>query len=98
MNDVTTHVGILYVELFIGSAQSLKDKRSVLGSLKDRIRCKFNVSVAELDGHDKWQVCTMGLTMIGTDNRYIDSTLQNVVSFIEGNPLVEICGHEIQFC
>lgn len=97
MKDITDHVGILYVDLFIGESQSLKDKRRVLKKLKDRVRSKFNVSVAELYGHDKWQASTLGVTMIGIDNRYIDGVLQNVLSLIDSCHAVEICDHQIEF-
>jgi len=98
MGEAATHVGILYVELFIGEAQSLKEKRKVLKSLKDRIRSQFNVSVAELRGQEKWQVATLGFAMIGTDNRYMDRVLQNILSFIDRCHAVEICGHDMEFC
>jgi len=98
MNDAPAHIGILYVDLFIGEARSLKGKRMVLRRLKDRIRNRFNVSIAELNGHDKWQVCTLGFTMIGNDHRYVNAALQSVVSFIESDHAVEICGQNVEFC
>ena len=54
-------VGLCTVELFIPESQSLKDKRQVLLSLKDRLREKFNLSVAEVDGQDLWQKAYWGL-------------------------------------
>jgi uncharacterized protein YlxP (DUF503 family) len=54
-------VGLCTVELFIPESQSLKDKRQVLLSLKDRLREKFNLSVAEVDGQDLWQKEYWGL-------------------------------------
>ena len=54
-------VGVCTVELFIGDSRSLKDKRQVLHSLKDRLRGKFNLSVAEVDGHDLWQKAVLGM-------------------------------------
>jgi uncharacterized protein YlxP (DUF503 family) len=97
MNDVTVHFGILYVDLFIGAAQSLKQKRMVLRRLKDRTRQKFNASVAELGGQNKWQVSTLGIAMVGPDKRYIDASLQHVLSFIDSYHAVEICQHDVEF-
>ncbi|MCD4781173.1 MAG: DUF503 domain-containing protein [Candidatus Omnitrophica bacterium] len=97
MNDVTAHFGILYVDLFIGSAQSLKQKRMVLRSLKDRVRQKFNASISELGGQDKWQVCTLGIAMIGSDKRHMDACLQHILSFIVSYHAVDICQHDIEF-
>ena len=54
IQDHTQHLGVLTVSIHIPNAQSLKEKRFVLKSLKDKLRRNFNVSVAELDGQDKW--------------------------------------------
>jgi len=98
MMDVTSHIGVLYVDLFIGDAQSLKDKRMVIKGLKDRIRNQFNVSIGELDGEDKWQTATLGVAMISNDRRYIDGILQNVLNFIERDHSVQISDHRLEFC
>ena len=94
--DVTQHLQILYVSIHIPMAQSLKEKRVVLKSLKTRVRNKFNVSIAELDGMDKWQVATLGFAMIGTDNRRVNSSLENLLSFIDKFDNMEICDHVIE--
>ena len=97
MNNTTVHIGLLYVDLFIPDAQTLKDKRQVLKSLKDKVRHQFNVSVSELDGQDKWQVATLGFAMLGNDNRHIDSTLQHIVSLIESTHQVEVTAQRLEF-
>lgn len=97
MNDYTQHIGILSLDLHIPAAQSLKEKRKVLKSLKDRVRSKFNVSIAELDGHDKWQIATCGIAMIGNDQRYLDGCLQNIVSFVGTCRGLDIRDYEITF-
>ena len=97
MDDLTHHIGVLTIDLFIPSAQSLKGKRMVLKSLKDRVRNKFNVSIAELDGEDKWQTATVGISMIGNDRRYMDSCLQNIVSYVESFGQLEISDHSLTF-
>jgi len=98
IENYTQHLGVLSVAVHIPAAQSLKEKRSVLKSLKDQVRKKFNVSIAELDGQDKWQVATLGFAMINNDNRYIDSHLAHILSFVEGFPGLEICDSAIEFC
>lgn len=97
ISDITQHLGILTVSIHIPHAQSLKDKRMVLKSLKDRIRSQFNVSIAELGDADKWQTAIIGTAMIGNDNRYIDSTLQNIMSFMETYDTINICEYKIEF-
>lgn len=97
IQEATQHIANLTVSVHIPAAQSLKEKRMILRSLKDRVRKKFNVSIAELDGQDKWQVATLGFVMTGSDNRHVDSSLQNLLSFIEGFNGLELCEHEIEF-
>lgn len=97
IKEQTHHIGILLVSLYIPGAQSLKERRMVLKSLKDKVRLKFNVSIAELDQDDKWQLATCGISMIGNDQRYIDSCLQNILSYIESMNGAEISDHQIEF-
>jgi uncharacterized protein YlxP (DUF503 family) len=75
-------VGVLSVELFIPHAQSLKDKRMVLRSIKDRIR-KFNVAVAEVEHQDKWQRAGLGIVAIATSTEHVDRELAAVADEIE---------------
>lgn len=89
-------IGILKVALYLPGISSLKGKRMVLKSLKDRTRKAFNVSVSELDDHDKWQSSIMGIAAIGPDKRTINSLLDKVVNFIETIGNVEISNHEIE--
>ncbi|OGX07641.1 MAG: hypothetical protein A2Z88_10600 [Omnitrophica WOR_2 bacterium GWA2_47_8] len=96
MKDLTQHIAVLYLDFHIPEAQSLKDKRQVLKSIKDKVRREFNVSVAELDGQDKWQVGTLAFAMIGNDGRYIDSCLQNIVSLVERNDGIQICEQRLE--
>jgi hypothetical protein len=97
INDFTRHLGVLSVAIHIPQAQSLKEKRFVLKSLKDRVRREFNVSVAELDGQDKWQVATLGFAMINADQRHVDSCFQNILSLLERSGDLVICDHDVEF-
>ncbi len=89
-------IGILQVELYISCNQSLKGKRIVLKSLKDRIRNNFNVSISELDDQDKWQRTKLGIAIIGTEKRGLDAVLANLVEFIRGERCVELLNHQIE--
>lgn len=97
IQDYTQHLGVLSVSIHIPAAQSLKQKRFVLKSLKDKIRRKFNVSIAELDGQDKWQVSTLGFAMINSDHRHIDSCFQNILSSMEHFSGLVVCDSQIEF-
>lgn len=89
-------VGILKVELTLFGSHSLKEKRAILKSLKDRIRRKFNVSIAELEGHDKWQRAVLGVVNIGTDNRVANSALSKVIELIKNTHSVELIDYNME--
>jgi len=75
-------VGLLSIELHLAGARSLKDKRMVLRSLKDRLR-RFNVAVAELDHQDLWQRASLGVVSIAATVDGVHQTLDAVVDEIE---------------
>ena len=74
----TSLIAFLTLELHIEAAQSLKDKRQVLRSLKDRLRGSFNVSVAELDPSPVWNRATIGVVSISDSRDYLDGLMKNV--------------------
>jgi hypothetical protein len=71
-------IAFLTLELHIEAAQSLKDKRQVLRSLKDRLRSSFKVSVAELDSSPVWNRATIGVVSISDSRDYLDGLMKNV--------------------
>ncbi len=90
------HVGVLQIELKLSSSDSLKDKRIVLRSLKDRIKEHFNVSIAEVAEHDKWQKATLGVASVGSDKRYVNGTLSRVVDLIKSSRSVELVDYQME--
>ena len=71
-------VGVLTLELHVQDSHSLKDKRHVVKSLKDRLRHKFNVAVAEIDGMDTWQWSVIAAATVSADRIYCEQTLRAV--------------------
>jgi uncharacterized protein YlxP (DUF503 family) len=71
-------IAFLSLELRIEGAHSLKDKRQVLRSLKDKLRGGFNVSVAELEQTDLWQRATVGVVSISSSRGYLSGLMQQV--------------------
>ena len=71
-------VALLTIELRIEAAQSLKDKRQVLRSLKDKLRAHFNVAVAEIDPSNLWNQATIGVVSISGSHDYLDGLMKNV--------------------
>jgi hypothetical protein len=73
-------IAYLTLELRIEGSHSLKDKRQVVRSLKDKLRASFNVSVAELDNLDLWQLATVGVVSISDSRDYLEGLMRNVES------------------
>jgi len=76
-------VGLLTLEIYIPDSHSLKDKRQVLRSLKDRLRARFNVAVAELDGQDTWQRAQVGVVALSNNAAHVEQSLQAVFAEAE---------------
>jgi uncharacterized protein YlxP (DUF503 family) len=83
-------VGVCTVELLIPESQSLKDKRQVLHSVKDRLRGKFNLSIAEVDGQDLWQKAVLGMACVANDGGHVEQVLEQALNVIKGMPTIEI--------
>ena len=78
--DETMAIAYLTLELRIENAHSLKDKRQVVRSLKDKLRASFNVSVAEIENLDLWQLATIGVVSISDSRDYLEGLMRNVES------------------
>ena len=83
-------VKLLTLDLLFPGCSSLKEKRYVLSSLKTRLRQRFNVSVAEVDYHDKWQRCLIAVALVANDRRSVDRTGDSVLRFVEGDHRVNV--------
>ena len=71
-------IAYLTLELRIEGAHSLKDKRQVVRSVKDRLRNSFNISIAEIEVTDLWQRATLGVVSISDSRDYLDGLMKNV--------------------
>lgn len=89
--------GILVIKLKIQDADSLKAKRQILKSLKDKIKNSFNVSVAEVGQQDTWQLATVGIAAIGGDSKYVNGQLSKLVDFVNNFGYIEILDYNIEF-
>lgn len=87
-------VGVVRISLHIPASGSLKDKRKIISSLKDRIRNKFNVSVAELEDNDLWQLSVLGVALISNDKAFANAVLSKVMDLVNSRP--EIVVTELQ--
>jgi uncharacterized protein len=89
-------IGLLTLEIFIPEAHSLKEKRYVLRSLKDRLR-KFNISIAECGHQDLWQRSTLGVVSIASDRLVLEQSLNAVVEETEKTINGSLSSYEIEY-
>ncbi|MBN2364812.1 MAG: DUF503 domain-containing protein [Calditrichaeota bacterium] len=90
-------VGLLTIDLFIPTSSSLKEKRLVIKSIKDKIHHKFNVSIAEVDFQDKWQRAQLAVVQVGNDYAFIEKNMNTIFNMIESVFTVEIVKHSFEF-
>jgi uncharacterized protein YlxP (DUF503 family) len=89
-------IGLLTLEIHIPDAHSLKDKRQVLRSLKDRLRHKFNVAVAELDHQDTWQDSVVGVVTLSGTAAHVQKSLRTVLADAERQLGRDLVDHDIE--
>ena len=89
-------VGTLQVRLLLREARTLKDKRQVLQSIKDRLRQSFNVSVAEIEAHDNPRSIVLGMAMACNETHPIKQTFAEIVNALKAHPIAEFVDSEIE--
>ncbi len=91
------HVGVCRIRFRIPENMSLKGKRRVLRSITSRVASKFNISVAEVDDQDLWQLATLGVVCVSNDKRHTNEVLSKVVDYITDTRFeVEIIDYNIE--
>jgi len=91
------NVGICRIKFHISESRSLKDKRRIVKSVVSRLRNQYNISIAEVDDQDLWQLVTLGISCVSNQSQHIDETLSKVMSFIINNyPELEIVDHQTE--
>lgn len=78
-------IGSLVMQIHIHDSGSLKEKRMVIRSIKEKLRSKFNVSVSEVDNQDLWQLATVAVVTVAPDKNQVENILQNVINFVYSN-------------
>ena len=89
-------VGALEVRLSLPGVNSLKEKRRIVRSLKDRVRNKFNVAVAEVEDLDVWRAGTLGIVTVANDGRFVESALSKVLNYIRANPETSLIDFDLE--
>jgi uncharacterized protein YlxP (DUF503 family) len=90
-------LGLLTVELHFETSRSLKDRRSIMTSVKERLRNRFNVSVAEADFGEKWQRGGLIISCAGTSSSQVEQSLRAALAFAENDPRLLLIDPQIRF-
>ena len=83
-------VGLCQVDLMLPDSSSLKDKRMALSKIKQHLRNKFNVSVAEVDNNDLWQRSTLGIALVANKRGFVEQQIQKITEFIETQDYITV--------
>ncbi len=89
-------VGLCTIELYIPDGHSLKAKRQILLSLKDRLRRKFNLSVAEVGDHELWQKAVLGIACVSNESAHVNSVLDQAINLVQSVPTIELVRSRIE--
>src|SRR5206468_5595179 len=89
-------VGVLRLALLIRGARSLKDKRSALRRIIERVRARYNVSIAEVGDNDIWQRALVGVTAVANDRSFVNEVLDKVVRDVEMLGVADLVGREME--
>ena len=90
-------LAVLHLDLHIPGAGSLKEKRKYVKGFKDRVRHRFNVSVAETDGHEQYRRAHLAIAMVGVDRRYVEGALQQIVNLAATHREMVLDASEIEW-
>lgn len=90
-------IGFLSFEIYLPYAHSLKEKRKTLNSLKARLKTRYNVAVAELDFHNKWQRSLIGLVTLNSQKSVVEQLLHRIMLDVEKSVDGEILNTEVHF-
>jgi uncharacterized protein YlxP (DUF503 family) len=90
-------VGAALVEIRVHGSRSLKEKRGVVQSIKQRVRNRFNLAVAEVGGQETWQRSVLGLSAVGAEMGSVKSVLERAIEHIEGLHLAEVMNSDLEF-
>lgn len=89
-------VGVLEIDLALRGVRSLKEKRRAVKSLKDRLRFKFNISVAEVDAQDSWQRAILGVALVSNETDYVKGVLSKVLELVRLDRECELVNYHME--
>ncbi len=94
MDDVV--IAAMRVRMLVRESYSLKDKRQILNSIKEKIRNKYNVSIAEVDEQENRQIIVLGLATVGNEVKFVLSVMETIAQALRVHPIAEFIDHQIE--
>ena len=89
-------MGVARISLYIQDNHSLKEKRKIVKSVIAKVQQRFNASIAEIDSNDKWQMIGLGISIVGNDRRFVNSSLDKILTYIDSLYLGEMIDSAIE--
>jgi uncharacterized protein len=89
-------VGSLRVRLLVRESRSLKDKRQVVRSIKDRLRNRFNISIAEVEAQEHRQLAVLGIAMVSNEASHVRSAFEEIVGALRTHPVAEFIDYQVE--
>ena len=89
-------VGTAKISLYIKDNRSLKEKRKIVKSIIAKVHQRFNASIAEVDSNDKWQMVGLGISVVGNNRRFVNSALDNILTYLDSLYLGDIIDSDIE--
>jgi uncharacterized protein len=91
------NAGVCKLKIHLPQCQSLKAKRSIIKSMVARLRNQFNISIAEVEDNDLWQIASLGFSCVSNSSSHVDEVVSSVMNYIEQYyPEVEIIEHNTE--
>jgi len=87
----------MQIELRLHACGSLKEKRQVLRSVRDRLRNRFNVAVAEVGSQDQWRNIELGVVGVGSDRGVVDSELEAITRMLDHDVRFEMVERHVEY-
>jgi len=89
-------VGICTLYILLPHGNSLKEKRQIVTSIKDRIKARYNVSIAEVDNHDSRRRITLGIACVSNSSNHASQVLASIIDFVSQNYVYEMLDYEVE--
>jgi uncharacterized protein len=89
------YVSTLKAYLILRQSRSLKDKRQVVNSIKDKLRQSFNISIAEVDLMDDRQQVVLGMAMVSNEMSHLQGAMQQIIEALRSHPVAELAKYEL---